>query len=154
MGTTSALVRRLIPDAPAFDAEEFMDIAPELPVADDFQHWPPWRLLVVDTVRRVLDHTGGTLVVPMTVLVEQYWHEIGAGRAHHAIPVRHFVFHADQDILRRRTEGPLPLPWSASGTSGPTPRRPARGCAARPRSSTPRTSRLPIGSPRRSKQVA
>ena len=43
--------------------------------------------------------------MPMTVLVEQYWREISAGLAGHAIPVRHFVLHADRDILRSRIEG-------------------------------------------------
>jgi hypothetical protein len=74
-----------------------MDITPGLPEADNFQHWPPWRSLVVETARRVLDHTGGILVMPMTVLVEQYWREISAGLSQHGIPVRHFVLHADQD---------------------------------------------------------
>jgi hypothetical protein len=41
----------------------------------------------------------------MTVLVEEYWREISAGLAQHAIPVRHFVLHADQDTLRGRIEG-------------------------------------------------
>ncbi|WP_251039537.1 hypothetical protein [Arthrobacter sp. ISL-72] len=41
----------------------------------------------------------------MTVLVEEYWREIGAGFAEHAIPVRHFVLHADQDTLRGRIAG-------------------------------------------------
>jgi hypothetical protein len=40
----------------------------------------------------------------MTVLVEQYWREISTGLARHAIPVRHFVLHADQDTLRGRIE--------------------------------------------------
>lgn len=61
--------------------------------------------LVVETARRVLDYAGGTLVMPMTVLVEKYWREISAGLAQHAIPVRHFVLHADQDTLRGRIEG-------------------------------------------------
>jgi hypothetical protein len=104
--TTSALVQQLIPDSRVFDAEKvgetLMDIRPGLPETDNFQHWPPWRPLVVETARRVLDYTGGTLVMPMTVLVEEYWREISAGLAHHAIPVRHFVLHADQETLRRR----------------------------------------------------
>ncbi len=37
--------------------------------------------------------------------MEQYWREISAGLAQHAIPVRHFVLHADPDTLRRRIEG-------------------------------------------------
>jgi hypothetical protein len=104
--TTSALLQPLLPDSRVFDAEKvgvtLMDISPGLPETDNFQHWPPWRPLVVETARRVLDYTGGTLVIPMTVLVEQYWREISAGLAQYDIPVRHFVLHADQDTLRRR----------------------------------------------------
>jgi hypothetical protein len=104
--TTSALVQALLPDSRVLDAEKvgvtLMDISPGLPETDNFQHWPPWRPLVVETARRVLDYTGGTLVMPMTVLVEQYWREISAGLAEHAIPVRHFVLHADQETLLRR----------------------------------------------------
>lgn len=106
--TTSVLVQKLIPDSQVFDAEKvgetLMDIAPGLPRTDNFQHWPPWRSLVVETAYRVLDYIGGTLVMPMTVLVEPYWREISAGLADHAIPVRHFVLHADQDTLRGRIE--------------------------------------------------
>jgi hypothetical protein len=104
--TTSALVQRLIPDSRVFDAEKvgatLMDITPGLPETDNFQHWPPWRPLVVETARRVLDYTGGTLVMPMTVLVEQYWREISTGLARHGIPVRHFVLHADRPTLLTR----------------------------------------------------
>ncbi|MFC9560598.1 ATP-binding protein [Agromyces sp. NPDC056965] len=106
--TTSALVQELIPDSRVFDAEKvgetLMDIKPGLPQTDNFQHWPPWRPLVVETARRILDYTGGTLVMPMTVLVEPYWREISDGLAHHDIPVQHFVLHADQKTLRRRIE--------------------------------------------------
>ena len=84
--------------------ETLMHITPGLPETDNFQHWPPRRQLVVETARRVLDYTGGTLVMPMTVLVEEYWREISAGLAQHGIPVRHFVLHADQETLRRRIE--------------------------------------------------
>lgn len=51
--TTSPLVRQLIPDSRVFDAEKvgetLMDITPGLPETDNFQHWPPWRPLVVET---------------------------------------------------------------------------------------------------------
>ncbi|MFD9883441.1 ATP-binding protein [Streptomyces alboflavus] len=107
--TTSALVQKLVPDSRVFDAEKvgetLMDITPTLPWTGNFQHWPPWRPLVVETARHVLDYTGGTLVMPMTVLVEEYWREISTGLARHAIPVRHFVLHADQDTLRARIAG-------------------------------------------------
>jgi len=107
--TTSTLVQRLIPNSRVFDAEKvgetLMDISPGLPATGNFQDWPPWRPLVVETAYRVLDYVGGTLVVPMTVLVESYWREISAGLGGHGIAVRHFVLHADQDTLRARIEG-------------------------------------------------
>ncbi|MEU3602949.1 AAA family ATPase [Streptomyces sp. NPDC006798] len=107
--TTAALLQPLIPDSRILDAEKvgetLMDIQPGLPWLDNFQHWPPWRPLVVETARRVLDYTGGTLVMPMTVLVEEYWREISTGLAGYGVPVRHFVLHADRETLRGRIEG-------------------------------------------------
>ncbi|MEU8544051.1 AAA family ATPase [Streptomyces sp. NPDC048717] len=104
--TTSVLLQRLLPKSRVLDAEKvgetLMDITPGLPEMNNFQHWPPWRPLVVETARHVLDYTGGTLVMPMTVLVEPYWREISRGLAQHDIPVRHFVLHADTETLRRR----------------------------------------------------
>lgn len=112
--TTSALLQPLLADARVFDAEKvgetLMDIRPGLPETDNFQHWPPWRPLVVETAARVLEYAGGTLVMPMTVLVERYWREISAGLAQRAIPVRHFVLHADQETLRGRIEGEHVIP--------------------------------------------
>jgi hypothetical protein len=120
--TTSALVQQLLPDSGAFDAEKvgetLMDIRPPLSWTGNFQDWPPWRPLVVGTARRVLDHTGGTLMMPMTVLVEEYWREISPGLTEYATPVRHFVLRADQETLRERIEGDTDL--------GPPAFRPAR----------------------------
>ena len=111
--TVSALVQELIPNSRVFDAEKvgemLMDVHPGLPTTDNFQHWPPWRTLVVETARRILGYTGGTLVMPMTVLVEEYWHEISTGLAEHGIEVRHFVLHADQETLRKRIAGDIVL---------------------------------------------
>ncbi|MEV8133394.1 MULTISPECIES: AAA family ATPase [Micrococcaceae] len=106
--TTSALVQRMLPDSRVLDAEKvgevLMDIRPGLPATGNFQHWEPWRPLVVETARRVLEFTGGTLVMPMTVLVESYWREISDGLTKHGIPIRHFVLHADQAALHDRIQ--------------------------------------------------
>ncbi len=104
--TTADLLQPLLLDSRVFNAEKvgetLMDVRPGLPATDNFQHWPPWRPLVVETARRLLDYTGGILVMPMTVLVEQYWREISQGLHGHGIPVRHFVLHAEPDALHRR----------------------------------------------------
>lgn len=106
--TTSRLLAPLLPDARVLDPEKvgetLMDIHPQLWPTDDFQHWDPWRPLVVETARQVLGSVGGTLVMPQTVLVERYWREIADGLAGHGIPVRHFVLHADEPTLRDRIE--------------------------------------------------
>ncbi|WP_104134806.1 MULTISPECIES: AAA family ATPase [unclassified Cryobacterium] len=107
--TTAKLVQQLIPESRVFDAEKvgetLMDVHPGLPETDNFQHWPPWRPLVVETARHILDYTGGTLIMPMTVLVEAYWREISDGFAAYDIPVRHFLLHTDTKILRERIMG-------------------------------------------------
>ncbi|QYF73146.1 AAA family ATPase [Cryobacterium sp. PAMC25264] len=106
--TTAALVQQLIPNSRVFDAEKvgetLMDVSPGLPKTDNFQHWPPWRPLVVETARRILDYTGGILVMPMTVLLEPYWREISHGFASFDVLVHHFVLHADQETLRGRIQ--------------------------------------------------
>ncbi|WP_375387466.1 hypothetical protein [uncultured Amnibacterium sp.] len=60
--TTAALVQGLIPDSRVLDAEKvgevLINVTPGLPATDDFQHWPPWRPLVVETARRVHDYAG------------------------------------------------------------------------------------------------
>ena len=107
--TTSRLVQRLIPDSRILDAEKvgevLMDVRPGLPELGNFQHWAPWRPLVVETTRRLLEYTGGVLVMPMTVVVEAYWQEIRDGLAEHGVPVRHVVLHADEATLRARIDG-------------------------------------------------
>ncbi|WP_328858477.1 AAA family ATPase [Williamsia herbipolensis] len=104
--TTAALVQQKLPGSRVLDAEKvgatLMSITPGLPETDNFQHWAPWRPLVVETARRVVDYTGGVLVMPMTVLVEEYWREISAGLAEYSIPLRHFVLHANRETLRSR----------------------------------------------------
>ncbi len=115
--TTARLLQERIPDSRVLDAEKvgevLLDIRPPLPQLDDFQHWTPWRPLVVETARRVLDYAGGTLGMPMTVLVEAYWREISGGLAGHGIPIRHFVLHADTATLRDRIQHDADLGPSA-----------------------------------------
>ena len=105
--TTSELLAKTMPGARVFDSENvgqlLAPILADVP-CDDFQEWDPWRGLVVETAARVLDYVGGTLIIPQTVLVEQYWDEISSGLKERGIPVAHFVLHADEPTLVRRIE--------------------------------------------------
>jgi hypothetical protein len=106
--TTSRLLQPLLPGSRILDAEKvgevLMDVTPGLPESDNFQHWDPWRPLVVETARRVHEYVGGPLIMPMTVLVEAYWREIAAGLASHGVPVRHFVLPVDESPRRDRIQ--------------------------------------------------
>jgi hypothetical protein len=91
--TTSELLVKALPKARLFDAEcvgeLLVPILAGVP-CNDFQEWDPWRGLVVETAARVLDYVGGTLVIPQTVLVEEYWDEIAGGLGERGIPIEHF----------------------------------------------------------------
>jgi hypothetical protein len=106
--TTAARgLTQALPDARLFDAEQvgyMLGSIGDLPALGDFQHWPPWRALVVETARQALDYVGGTLVIPQTVLVHRYWQQIRAGLAGAQIPVRHILLHAEPDTLTRRID--------------------------------------------------
>ncbi|WP_405908462.1 MULTISPECIES: AAA family ATPase [unclassified Streptomyces] len=103
--TTAKELTARIPESRLFDPEQvgYM-LWHVLGQPREFQDFPPWRGLVVETARQVLDHVGGTLVVPQTVLNEEYWHEIRTGLAKADIPVRHYLLHTDDDTLVHRIE--------------------------------------------------
>lgn len=105
--TTAGELVDLVPDATIFDAEYvgyMLQHVEKLPQLGDFQHWPPWRHLVVETATQLLGYLGGALVVPQTVLVERYWTEIRTGLEKEGVAVHHFVLHSDPDTLTRRIE--------------------------------------------------
>ncbi|MFF3669544.1 AAA family ATPase [Microtetraspora malaysiensis] len=105
--TTAKELTTLIPEARIFDPEHvgyMLGRVPNLPRLGDFQHWPPWRHLVVETASQLLNYVGGVLIAPQTVLVERYWAEISTGLERAGIPVHHFVLHTDPDTLAHRID--------------------------------------------------
>jgi hypothetical protein len=105
--TTADELVKLLPESRIFDAEEVGGMLRHvrgLPQLGDFQHWPPWRHLVVETATQLLSYLGGVLVVTQTVLVEQYWTEIRSGLERAGVQVHHVVLHSDHDTLTTRIE--------------------------------------------------
>jgi hypothetical protein len=106
--TTAAELRCLIPSSRLFDPETvgYM-LRPNLadhPVSD-FQHWPPWRSLVVATATELGRFTGQHLIAPQTILTRAYLEQIFDGLRDAGLPVFHVVLDADEDILRQRIQG-------------------------------------------------
>ncbi|MCX4694896.1 NUDIX hydrolase [Streptomyces sp. NBC_01408] len=98
----------LIPDSTLFDPELIGDalrgLLPRKRLAEvsDYQDLPSWRRLVVDTAAALLAEVGGVLVVPMTLLRQEYRDEIFGGLAARRIAVRHVLLTPAETILRQR----------------------------------------------------
>lgn len=117
--TTARELIDLIPNSTLFDPEVIgaglTHLLPpkHLAEAGDYQDLPIWRRLVVDTAAALLAELGGVLVIPMTLLRQEYRDEIFGGLASRRIPVRHVLLAPAETILRERIAGrevPLDLP--------------------------------------------
>ncbi|WP_436736115.1 AAA family ATPase [Streptomyces sp. BBFR102] len=103
--TTTRELAALLPGSRVFDTESVGALLGPVLVSEpvgNFQDWPPWRGVVVATAAQVLRYTGGTLLIPQTVLSEEYWAELSAGFAEQDVPVRHVLLHCDPDALTHR----------------------------------------------------
>ncbi|MFD5329328.1 NUDIX domain-containing protein [Streptomyces sp. NPDC127092] len=106
----------LIPNSTLYDPEltggAMNLLLPQKRLAEvtDFQDLPIWRRLVVDTAAALLAEVGGVLVVPMTLLRQEYRDEIFGGLAARRIDVRHVLLTPDETILRDRIESRVEHP--------------------------------------------
>ncbi|AKJ14791.1 ATP/GTP-binding protein [Streptomyces incarnatus] len=109
--TTARELIELIPNSTLFDPEVIgaglthLLPAKRLAEVGDFQDLPIWRRLVVDTAAALLAELGGTLVVPMTLLRQEYRDEIFGGLAARRISVHHLLLAPAETILRERIAG-------------------------------------------------
>ncbi|MEU8628872.1 NUDIX domain-containing protein [Streptomyces sp. NPDC048669] len=98
----------LIPNSTFYDPEltgaGLRYLLPQKKLAEvtDFQDLPIWRRMVVDTAAALLAEVGGVLVVPMTLLRQEYRDEIFGGLAARRVPVRHVLLSPEETILRKR----------------------------------------------------
>ncbi|MFD4245509.1 NUDIX domain-containing protein [Streptomyces sp. NPDC058525] len=106
--STARELTGILPDSTLFDPELIGDalrlLLPRKRLAEvsDYQDLPSWRRLVVDTAAAVLAEVGGVLVVPMTLLRQEYRDEIFGALAARRIPVRHVLLAPAETILRAR----------------------------------------------------
>ncbi|MEU9147974.1 NUDIX domain-containing protein [Streptomyces sp. NPDC048349] len=106
--STARELTGILPDSTLFDPELIGDalrvLLPRKRLAEvcDYQDLPSWRRLVVDTAAAMLTELGGVLVVPMTLLRQEYRDEIFGALAARRIPVRHVLLAPAETILRHR----------------------------------------------------
>ncbi|MEV0535471.1 NUDIX domain-containing protein [Kitasatospora sp. NPDC050463] len=98
----------LLPGSTLFDPElvgfGLRNLLPadRLAAVSDFQDLPAWRRLVPETAAALLGEVPGPLVVPMTLLREDYRDEIFGSLASNGITVHHLVLDPEETILRAR----------------------------------------------------
>ncbi|MEO3756113.1 NUDIX domain-containing protein [Streptomyces sp. B6B3] len=98
----------LVPGSALYDPElvgaglRMMLSKERLAQVDDYQDLPSWRRLVVDTAAALLAEMPGPLVVPMTLLRQEYRDEIFGGLAARQIATQHLLLHVEETFLRER----------------------------------------------------
>ncbi|MCB5166700.1 NUDIX hydrolase [Streptomyces bambusae] len=108
--STARELTGLIPHSTLYDPEviggalQYLLPQKRLDEVTDYQDLPIWRRLVVEGAAGMLAELGGVLVVPMTLLRQEYRDEIFGGLAARRIPVRHVVLTPDETILRARID--------------------------------------------------
>lgn len=105
--TTAAALKEQLPGWRLFDPETvgvmLRGTLADLPVSD-FQLWPPWRTLVVDTALAVADYTGDDLIVSQTILIEEYADEILGALRVAGQETMHVLLDATERVLRGRID--------------------------------------------------
>ena len=109
--STARELQALIPGSTVFDPETagyyLRRILPPEQVAEfpDFQDLVAWRRLVPEVAAALLAQNPGTLIIPMTLLRQDYRDEVFGALAAQRIPVHHLLLHAEETILRKRIDG-------------------------------------------------
>jgi hypothetical protein len=68
----------------------------------DFQDLPEWRAGVVATLRRAEAAHNGPVIVPMTIVRDDYFEEIVGGLRSESVAVKHYALMATPETLRER----------------------------------------------------
>lgn len=112
----------MIPGSRLFDPETVGHmLGPNLAdhAASDFQHWPPWRRLVVATATELARYTGQHLIAPQTILTPHHAEEIFTGLRAASLAVFHVVLDATEEVLRQRIQGSDEAqPWRLAHLDG------------------------------------
>ncbi len=103
--TANELCRRL-PDAFLYDPENvgywLRENEPARLARENFQDEPLWRTINRDVLLYLDRQYAGTLVVPMTLICQDYYDEIIAALRNQGVAVHHFLLCATESTLRRR----------------------------------------------------
>ena len=112
--TTAKALEREWPRAYRFDPEQigFMlrKVVPRECRPNDFQDLPLWRELTVATLTELAQQCKRPIIVPMTLVNQQYFDEIVGTLRRSGLELHHFTLVASRTTLSRRIRGRWLLP--------------------------------------------
>jgi gluconate kinase len=109
--TLAGELHRRVPEAVVYDPEDVgLMLWKWMPPNDDFQDLPSWRELVVATALSLRRHHAETLIVPMSLIRDDYRAEILGGLADAGEEVLHVFLEADAGVLRERLNARVGIP--------------------------------------------
>jgi predicted kinase len=101
--TLAEELHRRLPDAVVYDPEQVgVMLWTWMRPNGDFQDLPSWRELVVAAALSLRRHHADRLIVPMTLIRDDYRTEILGGLADAGEEVLHVFLEAEADMLRQR----------------------------------------------------
>ncbi|WP_316528340.1 AAA family ATPase [Kitasatospora brasiliensis] len=111
--TLATTLRQELPGAVLFDAEEIgILLRQAFPGKhEDFQDFPSWRPLVAQfAVHCHRENNGHPVLIPMTLLRQDYAAEIHGTIRAAGIPLTHLLLHADPDTVSARIDAGTEFP--------------------------------------------
>jgi len=101
--TLAEELHRRLPDSVVYDPEDVgLMLWKWIDPTDDFQDLASWRELVIATALSLLRHDTDTLIVPMSLIRDDYRDEILGGFAEAGEDLLHVFLDADAGALRER----------------------------------------------------
>ncbi|GAB2546385.1 P-loop nucleotide/nucleoside kinase family protein [Gracilibacillus alcaliphilus] len=99
-------LQRRLQDSFVYDPENLgfflRDNLPEQMKKSDFQDYPEWRKINYQLLYSLANEYEGTIIVPMTLIKQQYYQEIIERLAEQGIKIKHFIIHAQKSTLIKR----------------------------------------------------
>lgn len=104
--TTAYELHRRVPNSFVYDPENIgyfiRKQAPRAMLKPDFQDHPMWREMNYSMLREISNEFDGIMIVPMTIVNPQYFHEIIDRLRMDGVTVHHFALLASRETLLKR----------------------------------------------------
>ncbi|MGA5703070.1 AAA family ATPase [Peterkaempfera bronchialis] len=111
--TLATALQQELSEAVLFDAEEIGFLLRQVFPGKykDFQDFPSWRPLVAQfAVHCHRENDGQPVLIPLTLLRDDYAAEIHGGIRTAGIPLQHLLLHADPDTISARIDASMEFP--------------------------------------------